>query len=155
VDRGRLEDEIVSATEEAIGNASAWAEIIEDMLWAVPSDIQEDVLNLALANYHERKRKADKNGGITCWTLKDNDEWMKSPGIRHWHDIMMLKALLIQIFVRNITGNNSPADAAKLLFSRQRFGTGSGELLDYIGDLSVKYEADVDGNVVAKPKERA
>jgi hypothetical protein len=145
----------LSATEEEIGNVSAWAEIIEDMLWAVPSDVQEDVLNLALANYHERKRKAEKNGGITCWTLKENDEWMKSPGIRHWHDIMLLKALLIQIFVRNITGNNSPDNAAKLLFSRQRFGTGSAELLDYIGDLVAKYEADVDGSVIAKKREPA
>jgi hypothetical protein len=145
----------MSATEEEIGNVSAWAEIIEDMLWAVPRGLHEDVLNLALANYHERKRKADKNGGITCWTPKDNDEWMKSPGIRHWHDIMLLKALVIQIFVRNITGNNSPDNAAKLLFSRQRFGTGSAELLDYIGDLAAEYEADVDGNVVPRPKERA
>jgi hypothetical protein len=58
----------MSATEEEIGNASAWAEIIEDMLWAVPSDVQEDVLNLALANYHERKSKAESvPDPANCW----------------------------------------------------------------------------------------
>jgi hypothetical protein len=40
----------MSATEEDINDVSAWAEIIvSDLLWKVPHEIREDVLQLALA----------------------------------------------------------------------------------------------------------
>lgn len=125
----------MSATEKDIGNVSAWAEVIGDMLWAVPRDLQEDVLSLAMARLQEEKRRADENGGMLCWTPADNDDFMKSPGMQSYGAIKRLKALLIQVFAREIRNSRSPDDAAELLFARQRFGTGSGELLDYIDDL--------------------
>jgi len=48
---------------------------------------------------------------------------------------MRLKSLLVQVFVRDITNNNSEKDAAAILFADHRYGTGSGQLLDYISDL--------------------
>lgn len=125
------------ATQEDINDVSAWAEIIGDVLCHVPDDLRENVLNLAVTRQQELKKREEENGGILLYTAAEflKDGWMNAPGIRSWHTIMRLKALLIQVFVRNITNNHSPDDAAELLFSRQRFGTGSGVLLDYIGDL--------------------
>jgi hypothetical protein len=63
----------VSATEKDISNVSAWAEIVGDMLWLVPRDLHEDVLNLALERQRELKRRADENGGgamLGSWRLR-------------------------------------------------------------------------------------
>ena len=110
----------MSATEEDINNVSAWAEVIGDMLWAVPRDLHEDVLNLALARQQEEKRRADENGGRLWWTPGDREDFMKSPGMQSYSAIKRLKALLIQVFAREIRNSRSPDDAAKLLFARQR-----------------------------------
>jgi hypothetical protein len=144
----------MSATKDDINNVSAWAEIIGDMLWAVPRELHEDVLQLALSRQQDLKRRADENGGVLCWGPADTKNWLQSPGIQSYGAIMRLKALLIQIFVRNITNNHSAEDAAKLLFSRQRFGTGTAELRDYIDDLASGYETDIGGNVVPVKKRK-
>ena len=44
-------------------------------------------------------------------------------GHRHWNAVLRLKSLLVQVFVRDVTSNNSSAEAADLLFAHQRFGT--------------------------------
>lgn len=53
----------------------------------------------------------------------------------HWNLALRLKALMIQVLVRDITNNHSKEDAAAILFAHQRYGHGSGCLLDYIEDL--------------------
>jgi hypothetical protein len=135
----------MSATEKDIKNISAWAEIVIDMLWLVPRELHEDVLKLAIERAADQKR-ADENGLIS-WTPADTKNWLQSPGIKSYGAIMRLKALLIQVFVRNITNSHSAEDAAKLLFARQRYGTGSGELRDYVGDLVGNYDTDETGSV--------
>jgi hypothetical protein len=135
----------MSATEKDTKNISAWAEIIIDMLWLVPRNLHEDVLKLAIERTADQKR-ADETGHIS-WAPADTKNWMQSPGMKSYGAIMRLKALLIQVFVRNITNNHSAEDAAKLLFARQRFGTGNGELRDYIGDLVRDYDTDETGSV--------
>jgi hypothetical protein len=139
----------MSATEDDIKNISAWAEIVIDMLWLVPCDLREDVLKLAV----ERAAAQKREDGRLSWAPADMKNWMQSPGIRSYHAIMRLKALLIQVFVRNITNSHHPDDAAKLLFARQRYGTGSRELRDYIGDMARDYDTDETGSVTrVQPK---
>lgn len=49
------------------------------------------------------------------------------------------KALVVQIFVRDIVNQNSPKDAERILFAHQSHGKGSGLLSDYLKILpSVK-----------------
>ena len=48
---------------------------------------------------------------------------------------MQFKARLVYVFTRNIRKNHSPANAAKLLFTRQRMAPGSGYLADYLDKL--------------------
>jgi hypothetical protein len=45
---------------------------------------------------------------------------------------MRLKSLPIQVFVRDITSDYSPEDAAAILFTYHRHGAGSGLLADYL-----------------------
>ena len=97
---------------------------------------EAEVLALVL-----KKEEADrKNMGDHLKTLSFNELFDMSPGLRHWNAIMRLKSLVVQVFVRNITNNHSPADATALLFGHQHFGTGSGELFDYLGDLTKRVE---------------
>jgi hypothetical protein len=60
---------------------------------------------------------------------------MNSPGLRYWNMVMQFKARLIYVFIRNITNNHSPAEAARLLFTRHQTAPGSGYLSDYLDDL--------------------
>jgi hypothetical protein len=124
----------MSATDEDINDVEAWAGLIEDMLWRVPAELRENVLNLATERARGTEERAAKNGRL--WqSPADLEDWLKSPAVRSRGAKMRLKALLIQIFARDITNNHHPDDAAKLLFAHQRFGTGGCELLDYIDDL--------------------
>src|SRR6267142_1800605 len=54
--------------------------------------------------------------------------FMASPKMRHWNDIMRLKSAVVYTFLRDITNNHSPEDAARLLFREHRFVPGSGWL---------------------------
>jgi hypothetical protein len=47
--------------------------------------------------------------------------FMASPKMRHWNDIMRLKSAVVYTFLRDITNNHSPEDAARLLFREHRF----------------------------------
>lgn len=124
------------ATEKDIHNASALAEVVGDLLCRVPGDLREQVLHLALER--ERQRGVDRTAHPFSRPF-DPEKVMQSPGMRHRGAIMRLKAVLVQVFVRDITNNNSSSDAAELLFASQRYGAGSGRLLEYIGDLITEY----------------
>jgi hypothetical protein len=119
----------MTATERDIHNTEAWAAVVGDVLWHVPIELRKDVLRLALEQVEAELRAG------TGLQVFEPDDLEQSPGLRHWNAIMRLKALLVQVFARNITNNHSAERAAELLFTEQKFGTGSASLLDYIGDL--------------------
>jgi hypothetical protein len=128
-----------SETEKDIANVEAWAEIIADVLWHVPQDKRLTVLALATKNEEAEAQERKAAGNRLVLIEPFNDEtWMNEPGQRHWNTIMRLKSLLIQVFVRNITNNHSPQDAARLLFAEHRYGHGSGLLEDYLERLTAK-----------------
>jgi hypothetical protein len=111
-----------------IENVDAWAEIIGDTLQHAPAEKRADILALAVKN------EVAQRSAPPFLTLADLVN-MDTPGVRHWNAILRLKGLLVQVFVRNITNNNSAEDAAKILFAWHRYGTGSGDLADYIDEL--------------------
>lgn len=57
-------------------------------------------------------------------------------------DIDQRMSLVAYAFIRDIRNNNSPADAARLLFGRRHAGPGSGWLGDYLDDLPSVERAD-------------
>jgi hypothetical protein len=119
--------------EKDVGNVEAWAEIIGDLLHHVPLDKRREVLALAIKNEQAAAEEREANGGFKFMTF--SDDWMNTPGQRQWNVIMRLKSLLVQVFVRNITNNHSPQEAASILFAQHPHGTGSRVLQDYLCDL--------------------
>jgi hypothetical protein len=95
-------------------------------LRAAPLDVRRDALRRALSKAEDAER--DGLRLVSFSKIRECD-------LRRGPVVMRLKALLVQVFARSIANNHSPEDAAELLFAPQQFGTGSGELLDYIGDL--------------------
>lgn len=119
-------------TDKDVENVEAWAQIIAHLLYHVPGDKRGEVLALASKNEEAESRKREAHNGLLV--LDASDDWMNSPGMRHWNAVMRLKSLVIQIFVRNITNNHSPQDAASILLADHPHGTGSGRLQDYLPD---------------------
>ena len=65
--------------------------------------------------------------------------FMASPKMRHWNDIMRLKSAVVYTFLRDITNNHSPEDAARLLFREHRFVPGSGWLPAFAPTVVIRY----------------
>lgn len=125
---------IEGETAEDIDNVEAWVEIVEDMLWLAPADRRADILELAFAKEKASRNERAKHDGFIVYSFNDLD--MNTPGVRHWNAIMRLKSLVVQVFIRNITNEHSPEDAAAILFADHRYGTGSGRLSEYLDNLS-------------------
>jgi hypothetical protein len=53
----------------------------------------------------------------------------------YWHDVMLFKSAVIQVFTPDIRNNTSAEDAAGILFQRHANGSGSGWLPDYLDAL--------------------
>jgi hypothetical protein len=125
---GMITDLKIADEDAEIETAAA---VIEDLLFLMPPEKRAAVLAKATQTEAKERIEQEKNGGLNFIRF-DNDEWMQSPGIRYWHDIMRFKAQVIYTFTRNITNNHSKEDAAKLLFSQQRNCSGSGYLEQYL-----------------------
>ena len=125
----------MSETDRDIENVEAWAVIIKHMLALMPGDRRMQVLQLALQKEEAAAKEREQDGPIRFVKFDCNDDWVKSPGQMHWHAIMRLKSLLVQVFTRNITNNHSPQEAARILFADHPHGIGSGVLSEYIDDL--------------------
>src|ERR1700758_4958965 len=119
-------------SNEDIANAEAWAELIADILKRIPADKRTVVLALATKNEEAAKQGRGARGGVppTLTSAEFVRGWEGSPRAYHWHAIMRLKSLMIQVFARDISNNHSGPDAKKILFAPHRHGTGSGLLED-------------------------
>jgi hypothetical protein len=124
----------MSESDKDIANIEAWAEMIEDMLALMPPDSRIEALRAALKNEETARKERAENPYGLC--IMDAAELCgASPGLRHWNAIMRLKSLVVQVFVRDITNNHSPANAAKILFAHHRHGHGSGRLDEYLNNV--------------------
>src|SRR5215475_10773448 len=99
-----------TAATEDIQNTEAWAVVISHILHLMPTEQRATVLELALKDEECEKAKREEDDEII---MIDDLGWKNSPGARHWNAIMRLKALVIQVFARNVTNNHSPTDAAE------------------------------------------
>jgi hypothetical protein len=120
-------------SDEDVENVEAWVEIVYDLLDLVPDDLRARVLAFAAEKEEAARKELEEAGGFIARTLSEID--LNTPGIRHWHTIMRLKSLVVQVFVRHIRNNHSPKDAAGILFVEHPHGDGSGSLGDYLDDL--------------------
>jgi hypothetical protein len=68
-------------TAEDIHNLEAWAEVI---IYSAPTLKGAAILELALQKKRAERTKDEEEGESRSVRL-DNDEWLKSPGMRHWH----------------------------------------------------------------------
>lgn len=114
---------------EDIQSYSAWAEVIIDLMYIVPQEARAMAISIASSRMEERRKKIEANNGL--FKLSDYPD----DGYLTYHAEMRLKSLVVQVFTRDITNNNSPEDARDILFAHHRNGTGSGDLLDYIDDV--------------------
>jgi hypothetical protein len=123
-------------SKEDIANFEAWAVLIADIFKRIPADKRAVVLALVTKNEEAAKQgreaSGDKQPVLTSAEFVQG--WEGSPRAYHWHTIMRLKSLMIQVFARDIANNHSGHDATELLFARHRHGAGSGLLEDYLGD---------------------
>jgi hypothetical protein len=118
-------------TDEDMANAEAWAEVILAVMFPIPMDMRLAILAIVQRELEEKVAELGANGGLVLRTIVPG-EYEKSRCFRHHGAIKRLISLVIQVLVRRITNNNSPQDAAKLLFAYHRHGHGSGQLLDYL-----------------------
>ena len=102
-------------------DVEAWAEIVKNTLFRAHPDRRAEILALAVQNEEAARRDRAANGPFKIRGFADID--LNTPGHRHCHVILRLKSLLVQVFVRDVTNTNSPAEAVDLLFAHQRFGT--------------------------------
>lgn len=116
-----------TADGKDIRNAPAWADIVGDILGLVPAELREEVLAAVVAK-RESELLAIREGKLIEFT----GEMTVNP---NWNAILRLKGLLVQVLARDVTCDSSAEDAAAILFGHQRYGNGSGFLLEYIGDL--------------------
>src|SRR5262249_18161540 len=121
-----------------VENVEAWAEVIADLLRLVPIDQRSTVLALATKNEEAECKPRAATGGLRCFSYAELVALKDSPGRRHWNAIMRLKSLVVQVFVRSVTNNHSPKDAAHILFATHAYGRGSGLLQDYLSNLSME-----------------
>jgi hypothetical protein len=117
------------ATKEDVGNVEAWAEVLEDVFRLIPKELRSEVFSLISSKKELFEGPAFP---ILSFANLNNTD---TPGFRNWHTIMRLESLVVQVFARRVTNNNSKQDAAKLLFAEQQYGSGSGRLAEYIDDL--------------------
>jgi hypothetical protein len=115
-------------TDVDVQNVEAWAEVIKDMLYLVPPDQRMEVLTLAVKHEEADRTERKAHEGFAAVDFANLD----TPGLRHWHAIQRLQSLVVQVFARRISDNNSPAEAAKILYAQHRHGRGSGLLEDYL-----------------------
>jgi hypothetical protein len=125
-----------AATSKDIGNVEAWVEVLQHVFALIPLEARVEVASQLADAVAKKARKFEAGGGVIVRCAADAaEEYEKSPAFR-WHGaIKRLKALTIQVLARSITNNNSPRDAAALLFAQQHYGTGSGCLSDYLNNL--------------------
>jgi hypothetical protein len=116
----------MSETRNDIENVAAWAEVIRAPLHLMPTGCRAAVLALAARNEGVARKEAETTGG---WIKID---LTKPPDFSHWHAVMRLKSLVVQVFVRTIKTNHHPAKAAKLLYAHHKWGYGSRLLQDYL-----------------------
>lgn len=113
------------------------AEVLEDFLHLVEPDKRLAVLTMAVVKEEAAIEKRGKNG-LLDWLPMDEDSmaaYRASPGWRYHNRIQKFKSLIIQVFTRDITNDNSPEGAARLLFMHHANGNGSGWLPDYLDGL--------------------
>jgi hypothetical protein len=120
----------LAKADKDIRNTKAWAEVIGDLLRLIPLEQRAAVLALTAANDEAARKEAEANDGFL--EVDFTKDWTEVPGLVHWDAIMRLKSLVVQVFVRNIKTNHSPAKAAELLFTRHPYGHGSRSLQDYL-----------------------
>jgi hypothetical protein len=122
----------MSETLKDIHNVEAWTQVIEQVVHLAPRLKRTEILERILERERaERKKEEEWSGSWRCVRASDID-WQNSPGVRHWDTIKRLTSLVVQVLVRNITCYNSPKTASKLLFAHHRYGTGSGNLDEYL-----------------------
>jgi len=114
--------ERISETEYDIENVEAWAIVIEHVLVNVP--MRKRLAVLALASEKQRR--------IQGYVLRSFNVEEAAHITQHLNSVIRLKSLLVQFFVRSISNNHSPKDAAAILYGQHPYGHGSGELLDYL-----------------------
>lgn len=123
------------------GDCEAWSVVVQHMLYLAEPDQRIAILELAMAAERKEADNRAKNGGLIFMDKASMDEFMASPYMR-WHGrFQRYQAATVYCFARELANNNSPEDAAKLLFGPQRHGGGSGYLADYIDDLPRKVGA--------------
>jgi hypothetical protein len=121
-------------TQDDIENVSAWACVLEEVLRLVPAKLRTPVLELAIHNERTAQAAIEEHGRVrTVDDLLDGFETGRF--YQNYQTIMRLNGLVVQVLARVITNSHSPTDAANLLFSEHKFGSGSGCLGDYIDDL--------------------
>lgn len=116
-------------TKEDIHNAEAWVCVVEDIICAAPYDVRAkvfDLLKMRNEATSKRTKLLETSGEFAA-------NYLASIELAHWHSIMRLRSLAIQILARCICNNHSREDADKLLFSLHRYGQGSRRLADYLG----------------------
>jgi hypothetical protein len=122
-----------TATKDDIENTQAWVELVGDMLWLArckPVVVLEKALEAA-----RKKGDDDSHLGVRIMSVAD----LRDKSFGEWNARKRLKALVVQVFVRDIANNHSREEAADLLFGAQRYGTGSGCLGDYLENLEGHY----------------
>jgi hypothetical protein len=112
-----------------VENVEAWAEILKEVLYCVPIELRAQMLALATKN-----EEAEREVGIRLIPFPELGVDNRRPGHRHWHAIMRLKSLVVQVFVRSIANKHSRKDATQILFAPHPYGSGSGLLRDYLHD---------------------
>jgi hypothetical protein len=85
------------------------AQVIKDLLFLIPEEKRAAALALATKLEAEQRDEPE----MVCAADVD---FINSPYVRHWYDIMQFKSRLVYTFVRDITNNHSPEDASCLLF---------------------------------------
>jgi hypothetical protein len=111
------------------------AEAIQSLLWLVRLETGIAALAKATEALEAKRKEVEKHGLLIPIDISD-ESWMQSFGHRHWNAIMRFKAAVAYTFIRKITNNHHPKDAMRLLFGGYDYDVpGSGNLLDYIGDL--------------------
>ena len=128
-----------SETESDICNIDAWAKVVGDLLFLVRPEARITVLRRAVQHEEAEIAGREKHGRLKivfAADLASDGSWMKT-----WHAAYRLKSLVVQVFARCIINSHSPEGGAKLLFADHLYGTGSGNLGDYIDGLPRKRRA--------------
>lgn len=102
-------------------------EAIEDAMYSIPREQRLEVL----AEVTKRVTAYLARPPFKAYTAAE----LFAMGVRSQKGVEIVKSRIIQRLVRDITNENHPRDAARILFMQHRDGTGSGCTLDYIGDL--------------------